>query len=466
MMLRKARWLALFAAMPLLASIAPPSAWVPARWTGVNAKSLNLLSGTPINCLLVTTYSPEFAAQAKARGIATLLVLRPGADPADPARKAIRAGLEGIVLEGDFPAGTAARVRDLLADAHPTVVELTSRARMPLGGPDAIVGTYQGVWPGIQVLDNGAAKAAPSGSPWIDTNTGFIRSVRAWGPAAVWLGYLPPAHSVITAERYQAAIADAEMAGARWIVALDDDLSARLDRGDAAAIRTWRGMAQVLQFFESHPEWRALHSYGKLAVVQDHDDALLSGGILDMIAAKHTPMRAIPGQRLTPESLDGATMAVDVDPASLTPEQRDLLKNFARAGGTVLTAPPGWKGQSAIQPYQITLDKAELDRLNDIWHDVQTMTGRKNLGARLFNVASMLSNVLSTDDGKRVVIELVNYSAYPIEDISVQVLGTFKHARLIMPDGAQKDLEVYVTDEGGTGVDVARVSACAAVRLD
>jgi hypothetical protein len=271
---------------------------------------------------------------------------------------------------------------------------------------------------------------------------------------------------VVTGERYQAAIADAEMAGARWIVALDDDFSARLERGDAAAIKNWRGMAQVLQFFEGHSEWRALRSYGKLAVVQDHDDALLSGGILDMIAAKHTPMRAIPGQRLTPDALQGASMAVDVDASSLTPEQREMLKNFARAGGTVLTAPPGWKGQSALQPGQITLDTAELERLNDIWHDVQTMTGRKNLGARLFNVSSMLSNVLSTDDGKQVVVELVNYSAYPIENVSVQVLGTFKHAQLITPEGVQKDLEVYVTDEGGTGVDIDRVSACATVRLD
>jgi hypothetical protein len=466
MMLRTAAFAALLSAMPLLANIAPPAAWVPARWNGADAKSLELLSGTPINCLLLTTYTPEFVTAATAHGLATLVVLKPGVDPADPARKAIRAGLQGIVLEGDFPAGTAARVRDSLADAHAVVVELTSRARMPLGGPDPIVGTYQGVWPGIQVLDNGAAKAAPSGSPWIDTNTGFIRSVRAWGPASVWLGYLPPAHSVVTGERYQAAIADAEMAGARWIVALDDDFTARLERGDAAATKNWRGMAQVLQFFESHPDWRALRSYGKLAVVQDHDDALLSGGILDMIAAKHTPMRAIPGQRLTPDALDGATMAVDVDAASLTPEQRELLKNFARAGGTVLTAPPGWKGQSALQPGQITLDTAELERLNDIWHDVQTMTGRKNLGARLFNVSSMLSNVLSTGDGKQVVVELVNYSAYAVENVSVQVLGTFKHAQLIGPDGVQKDLEVYATDEGGTGVDIARVSVCATVRLD
>jgi hypothetical protein len=466
MTLRPARWLAALAALPLLASVPPPSGWVPARWNWTNPKTLDLLAATPINCLLLESYTPEFAGRAAEHGIVPLAVFKPGGDPSDAARQAIRAGMQGIVLEGDFSKGTAARVRDALADSHALVIELTSRARMPVGGPDPIIGTYQGVWPGIQLLENGAAKAAPSGSPWIDTNTGFIRSVRAWGPAAVWLGYRPPAHSVITGERYLEAIADAEMAGARWIVSLDGDLSSRLERGDAAALKDWRAMAQVLAFYESHPEWRSLRPFGKLAVVQDRDDALLSGGILDMIAAKHTPVIAIPGQRLTAESLRDASMAVNVDADALTPEQRETLKNFARAGGTVLTAPPGWKGQSALAADQITLDKAELDRLNDIWHDVQTMIGRKNLGARLFNVASMLSNVLAAEDGKQVVVQLVNYSAFPIENITVQLLGTFKHARLLTPDGAGKNLEVYPTEEGGSGVDLERVSACAAVRLD
>ena len=45
MMLRVARWVALLSAMPLLASVAPPSGWVPARWNGADAKSLDLLSG-------------------------------------------------------------------------------------------------------------------------------------------------------------------------------------------------------------------------------------------------------------------------------------------------------------------------------------------------------------------------------------------------------------------------------------
>ena len=466
MTLPKARWLLLLAAMPLTAAI-PPAAWVPARWNGTDTKSLDLLTGTPINCLLLDDSTPAFISRATERGLVTLAVLKPGAqDPADAARQAMHTGFAGIVLEGDFPKGAAARVRDVLAGTHAVVVELTSRAAMPVGGSDPIIGTYQGVWPGIQVLDNGAAKAAPSGSPWIDTNTGFIRWVRAWGSAAIWLGYLPPARSVITGERYLAAISDAAMAGARWIVALDSDFTARLGRADPAAVKDWRAMGRVLEFFESHGAWRTLQPYGKLAVVQDHDDALLSGGILDMIAAKHTPIRAIPGQRLTADSLEGTSMAVDVDANALTPAQREILKNFARAGNTVLTAPPGWKGQSALAGDQITLDKAELDRLNDIWHDVQTMTNRKNLGVRLFNVSSMLSNLLATGDGKQVVVELVNYSEYPIENITVQLLGTFKHAQLLTPGSAPKNLEVYATDEGGTGVDIDRIGECGALLLE
>ncbi len=460
-----ARTLGFLAAVPLAAAI-PPASWVPARWNGTDVRSLDVLAGTPINCLLLSDYSADFIARATERNLVTLAVLKPGADPADRARKAVHAGSQGVVLEGDFPKGTAARVRDLLTGTRATVVELTSRARMPLDGGEPIVGTYQGVWPGIQVLDNGAAKAAPSGSPWIDTNTGFVRSIRAWGPAAIWLGYVPPAHTVITGERYLEAITDAAIVGARWILALDAEFSGRLEKGDAAALKDWRAIAQVLQFFETNASWRTLPPYGKLAVVQDQEDALLSGGILDMIAAKHTPVRAIPGQRLTASSLDGASMAVDVDADALTPQQREILKNFARAGNTVLTAPPGWKGQSALADDQITLDKAELDRLNDIWHDVQSMTGRKNLGVRLFNVSSMLSNVLAANDGKQVIVELANYSSFPIENITVQLLGTFRHAELLTPGAPAKSLDVYTTDEGGTGVDLERVGTCAAVRLD
>ncbi len=192
-----------------------------------------------------------------------------------------------------------------------------------------------------------------------------------------------------------------------------------------------------------------MREFGQLAVVQDPaKGGLLSGGILDMIAVKHTPVRPIPREHLTPEALAGATMAVNVDADSLTPEQKEILRNFTRHGGTLLTGPPGWKDQRP-QGDKITLDPAELERLNDIWRDVNSMVGRRNLGVRLFNVSSMLSNVLVSADGKTEVVHIVNYSDYPVENVTLHYLGDYKHATLLTPDGIEKRLEVFQAEEGG-----------------
>jgi hypothetical protein len=337
---------------------------------------------------------------------------------------------------------------------------------MKLGGDAPIIGTYQGIWPGIQVTENGAAKAAPSGAAWIDTNSGFLRAVRAWGPAMVWIANLPPAKTIITGERYMQAISDAAMTGSRWVIAFDDDFARRLHDNDSAALRDWKRIAQLLKFFEDHREWRQMNPGGMLALVQDIDHgALLSGGILDMIATKHTPVRPVPPQRLSPDALKGTTMAVDVDPETLTPQQRQVLTAYNRAGGTTLSGPPGWREAYSGDKNRITLDEKELKRIDDIWHDMQNMIGRRNLGARLFNVSSMLSNLLSSPDGKQLVVELVNYSDYPVENVTVHVLGTFQHARVYTPDGKERALEVYKTEEG-TGVDVDQVGVAAAVKLE
>jgi hypothetical protein len=462
MSLFRVAWAAL-AVTPLLASV-PPADWVPARWNWTDPKTLDLVSGTPVNCLLVKSADATFAEKATARGIVPLVIVTPGKDPAEAARQAMQAHFQGVVLEGDFPDGTAERIKEILAASKGIVVELTARSRMKLGGSDPIIGTYQGVWPGVQVLENGAHKAGPTGGAWIDTNTGFIRAVRGWGHAAIWLANLPPPSTAVTAERYLQAVCDAAMSGARWVLALDDEFAGRLHSSEVTAVRDWKRIAQHLAFYEKHAEWRAMRSYGKLAVVQDPaDGSLLSGGILDMIASRHTPVRAIPRQRLSPDALKGATMAVDVDPQALTPEQREILKQFTRAGGTLLSAPPGSK--APLDAKRITFEEAELQRLSDIWHDVQSMIGRRNLGARLFNVSSMLSNLLTSDNSNEIVVHLVNYSNYPVESVTVHFLGQFRHARLLTPEGVERDLEVYKTEEG-SGVDVDRIAVSATLRLN
>ena len=456
----------------LMLAMAVPADWVPARWNWTEPATLDLLKDTPVNCLLIKWDSEAvpaiatFAGAASGRRIATLAIIEPKGDPANAARQAIRAKVTGIVLEGDFPEGAVGRVRDAVADSKVVVIELTSRSKLKLGGSSPVLATYQGVWPGVQVMEDGHAKAGPSGSPWIDTNAGFVRAVRAWGDTPIWLGNLPPPKAVVTGERYLQVICDASMVGARWIIALDDDFARRLKEQDPVTLKQWQRMARHLQFYEDHKELRAMRPAGKLALVQDlNDGALLSGGILDMISVKHTPVRPVPRQKLDLAAFQGISMAVNVDGESLTQAERDVLRSFTRSGGTLLTGPPGWKSTAAAKTDQITLEKEELERLDRIWKDVNSMIGRRNLGARLFNVSTMLSDLLSSADGKQVVVQLVNFADYPVESIAVHVLGDFKRARLYTPENGERTLEVYKNEEG-TGVDIDKITVAATLRLD
>src|SRR5688500_9270667 len=127
---------------------------------------------------------------------------------------------------------------------------------MRFEGAATVVGTYQGVWPGIQVEESGSTKAAPSGAPWIHTNSGFLRFVRAATDAPAWIGVRPPDKEVVKPERYLQAISDAAMVGARWILALDPDFTRRLLAGEETSLTAWRKMMALTRYFASHPEWR------------------------------------------------------------------------------------------------------------------------------------------------------------------------------------------------------------------
>jgi hypothetical protein len=449
----------------LLLAMASPADWVPARWNWTDPATLDLLTGTPINCLLVKTPDAAFAAKALEKGITTLAVATAETDADAVARGAVEAKVQGVVLEGDFDQTAVGQVRKLMAGAG-IVIELPSRTRLRFDSSVPINGTWQGVWPGIHVLEGGAAKAAPTGSPWIDTNAGFLRAARARTGATLWLGNLPPPKTVLSAERYLHAICDAAIAGGRWVVALDDDLAARLKQGEPVAVKTWKRMAAHLEFFEKHREWRGFQPHGRLAVVQDlRSGALLSGSILDMIGARHTPIRAVPREDLSAQALAGSTMAVSVDPETLDPQQQEILVQFRRSGGTVLTPPPGSHIRPPADAKRITLEDNQVERLTEIWRDVQSMIGRRNLGVRLFNVAGMLSSLLAGPGGKPVIIQLVNYTSYPVENVTVHLLGNFERARLITPEGGERSLELYKTEDG-TGIDIDRVSVSAAIRID
>ena len=440
--------------------------WVPMRWSAPNPAALELLKGTPVNCLLLenAAINSGVVSAALGSGIDTLTVIGPGATE-ETIRKASALKVMGVILEGVFADGAADRLRKVATGLGLVTIDLLPRAHIKFDSSHNVVGTFQGVWPGIRVEEDGAAKAAPSGAPWIDTNSGFLRFIRASTDAPVWIGVRPPAQTIVTPERYLQAISDAAIVGARWVIALDDDFSRRLLAGEEPVQKAWRRMAELLSYYESHREWRRMKPAGELAILQDVDSgALLSGSLLDMIAVKHTPVRPVPTRMLGATTMKGAKMAVNVDPSSLTDGQKQELLAWRRAGGTLLSGPPAWKFPPP-KADQITLSDDDVKMLDDIWKELNGMTGRRNLGARLFNVSSMLSNLIESADGKQTVLHLVNYSGFPVENVTVHVLGKFKSATLFSPGEQAKKVEVYDIEEG-TGIDIANVNVAATVALE
>ncbi len=209
----------------------------------------------------------------------------------------------------------------------------------------------------------------------------------------------------------------------------------------------------------------AAHAVYFVALVQDvSSGALFSGGVLDMIGVKHTPVRPVRPGDLSDQAMKDARMAVDVDPQQLSEKQKEVLRRFTRGGGTLLTAPPGWRFPQQRSD-QITLDKEDVEKIDQIWKDINSMTGRRNLGARLFNASSMLSDLRVSPSGRQLLLHLLNYSDYPVEAITVHLLGKFRKARLYQPEESSREMTVYEIEDG-TGVEIDKVGVFATLVLE
>lgn len=411
--------------------------WVPARWPSSDVRSLELLRNTPINCLWLERpqWSPAFAAEAAKRGIATLGVIHREGDPIEAANTLARTGFTGGVVEGPFDGYSLLIIGGTLAKAKMMYLESGTRSTLKFDSGEPILSTSQGVWPGIHVENGGSASAGPTANPWIDTNTGFLRHARASAEATLWIAVRPPRGTVYPVTRYLQAIGDAAMNGARWVVSLDSDLEKRLMDREPKALKDWARIAAALQHFEDHREWRAAKPSGQIALVQDDTQARLSGGLFDMLTAKHMPVVALPKSRA---SVTGKTdrLVYDAPP---------------------LKAEPG--------PGDLVYDATDTS-VNTAWEKISADVGRRNLGARLFNVAGMLSQVEALQGQKQLVLHLVNYSDFPASGITVRVLGNYRKARLYRPGEAPVDLETEKVEDGTGFAIEERIVTIATVVLE
>lgn len=427
---------------------------VPARWDSADVATLRWLEGTPINCLLLEPphWQPELMKQARAGGRRLLGVVR----TPEEAERAGKAGFDGLVIDSDMEAP---------ATALP-VIRLSSRGGIDFDAPPPLLATRQGLWPGVRVEKDGHAVSLPTGAPWIETNTGFLRFVRAVLPEAtpVWVAVRPPEGDALRGRNYVVALADAAMNGARWVLALDRGFAQGLFSGDARFAAEWAHLVKRLAFLESVRQYGLWRDRSSLALVQDPETgALFSGGFIDMLAARHIAAEITPPARVAQTSKPATEVLLHVNPVAPDSPERRLQLDLARRGITVYNAPLAWnpgrpKGDT------ITVDEKDVKGLADAWREINNMLGRRNFGLRVFGAPSMLSNYKISADGRTRAVHLLNFSDYPVENISLHLTGAAKTARVLTPDGTRA-AQLYPAEEG-VEIEIDRVEDFAIVIIE
>jgi hypothetical protein len=496
---------------------AGPDGWVPARWQGgplelqrrardatlpdapalretirqwYDPATLDLLQGTPINCLLVTWSaggSPEtereqhelvgaYARAARARGIAVLGLVHGPATSASLIEPLIAAGLDGLVLEGAFPEREtlASEVRQALRNrGKAAVVVFPVAPREQLTPESDILATTDGVRPAVRELA-ADAEAGPSSEPWIDSNLWLVQSIRSQGGSRpVWLMHALPAQA--TPADYLRAIADAAAGGGRWVLAPDDDLRHGLRTNQAGAMTTWRQIAAFLKFHQEHAEWYGYQPMAACGFLQDSagNDRDGPGANLRLAVRTRIPLRVIERSQLSAPALVRLRAVHAIDLVQPTALERKILTEFVHDGG-LLVVGPSWEkvempdsqdfavapaGKGRIAVYREGADPWELAK------SLVDLLGRDNLGVRLLRAASVLSHVSVGPAGKDVLVHLLNYASYPAESVLVRANGDYQRVVLYTPERAPEELRLERA-EGRVEAIVGRLPVYGVLRFE
>jgi len=367
----------------------------------------------------------------------------------------------------------------LVGDAPPRFstgdLQFFPKDRLP-----ADIAVREGAWPRVLPAETkkDAAEAGATGAAWVDSNAGLIRLAQTMEPGKpVWLTTLPPGgREVVPLEEFARAVAEACAYGARWIVTLDARFRAELENRGEAGLREWNRVVSALNFFERHSEWRSWGPVAALAVVSDFegDNKLMAEEFLVLAPRRHLAYRAIRKADVGKASLDGFKAILWLDGAPPAGEMREKFLEFARAGG-LLISPRGvvaGETKETFFNYQIhRLGKGRVAVPKEAWYDpfllvaeVQLLIGNRENVVQVWNGGSMNSHLLASPNNDRAVAHLIHYSSGLSQPVTLGFSKPYRSARVYTLNSEK----VVRPVRGGIGIEVpvGEFSAYAAVELE
>src|ERR1035441_9071316 len=454
-------------------------------WT--QPSSLQMLKGTPINCLVVDWAlgtSDDEAQQlalkhliANGRQLGLSFVGKVAANKNLTAMVAAgrAAGLEAFMLEGP-----AKQSLDL-----PAILEFP-RDSIDWDLTTDIFSATGNVWPGVALptMRGDTGVGGPTGDPWVDSNGWFALLARQMvASKSLWLDIgLPKSSKALPVENYCLAIADSRVYGSRWIISLDDAMRTGMLNGDAQAMAAWKRINATLSFFDGHAAWEAYKPMGILAVVSDFrgQNAFMAGETLNLLNRRQVQFEILDRRRALTSLVTGlkAILWVDEDAPSAV-QHRNLLA-FVQQGGTVI-APKYW-GPAGIAPrrenwlfdYDIyDVSKGRIVRAAggfsdpyQLARDTHLLVGRENDLARLYNPGTTNCYTSINPDHRKQLVQIVNYASDAASYVALWVSMKAKGAKLYVPNSQTPNPLGGVPESDGTSFELPVLSVNCAVEIE
>lgn len=397
---------------------------VPMRWPGApqwyRPAALEILRGTPIDCIVVTWAAGSPAAPlvdaARKQGLAVVGWIEGAADRGPALAAARSAGLSAVAI------------RDFQGSADLPVIAWSERPDVAWESMGPVVAIAGNLWPGVSGgQSGGGASAGPTSVPWLDSNSWYIQMARARLRAPLWVVFDPPGKgSVFSAQAYINAIADSEVAGGRWLISLDDDLCAGLAGGAATSLESWKQIAGAVRFFREHAEWKSYRSLGLMGVISDFSGPNfdLSGEILNLMARRDLLFRVIWKSQAAADPLTGLKAVLYADAAAPDAALRRKLMAFVEQGGLLITG-PGWGAQGTPTPPdfdtqfdvralgkgRLAVARQELSDPYTVAVDAQFLLSHRHDLVKIYNAPSSgCTRFTASDDGKKSLLQCLSYA--------------------------------------------------------
>ena len=426
-------------------------------WT--EPAALDLVTGTPVTCLLVTWAEGSAADEEQQRVLAPLVAAARSrglsvvgwvSDTADLRRAVGAARASGLAA---VATGSVETVPDF------DVLRFRKRG-FGSALPSDFLGDLDAVWPGMRMMNlTGApdadAVSGPTGAPWLDSNGWYVRLARTLaGPRTLWLAFEPPdIGQPQAATSYLQAIADTEAHGARWLVSLDPHLRVGLLDGRASAREAWSVVGRSLAFFRKHPAWASYVPVGQLGVVSDYKGAneFLSFEVLNLLGRQGSLYRILEKGSALQASFEGLDAIVYVDEA---PPAADLVRKlyaFSDEGGTLVT-PPGWEERgvreddAGLPRYRIfrhgrgrlAVARKDADDPQVLAEDAQLLMSHRLDRLRVYNVGAGLHHYATSGDGRSGVLHTLTFpTPYPRMPVTMWFRQPWAAARAWTADAAE-----------------------------